>query len=226
MKKALLTSALLSLCLLLTSCDASPLDYIYSVLGVDNTDYYGEEVINILDTDDETVKKLAESAVILASGEEIVTFESFKHVKEEYFDTVLDYLAGKYYARYSADTEMMELFSENYPELTVSTLIPQEDYENTVYTFFGGGRKALITSSARYTYLDKIDAFMLVGTLDSPDVTCRAVYAEETEHTYRIIASFFENGDTSEEYEIVFMKRESGEPYIYRVTESNRIIAG
>lgn len=226
MKKISLIATALALSLLLCSCDVSPLDYIYSILGIDNTDYYAEEVISLPDADSIEIKRLAETARILAYGDEIITFDNFGSVKEKYLDIVLNYLGGEFYAKYSADTEMMDKLSEFYPELTVNTLIPRDDYENTVYTYFGGSRRAAVASSTTYSYLDKIDAFLLTGTVDQPEVSCHVVYAEETEHTYRLDLYFFEGGERSKDYEVVFMKRESGEAYIYRVSESNIIIAG
>lgn len=224
MKKITVTVLLLCFCLCLCGCSGGLSDYVYSLLGIDNTDYSAEPVISQLELSSPEVSELSSCACILCWGDEIICFDDFSSVASDYVDIVLNYLAGTYYSKYSADEELMNEFSKYYPELSVNTLIPQKDYENAVYTAFGGKKKAVNGSTASYTYLDKIDAYLLTSRLDASNVTCVVYEASETEHTYRITAAFFENGETSAKYDILFLKREKGSAYMLSVKLSSKII--
>ncbi|MBQ7700336.1 MAG: hypothetical protein IJT49_08360 [Clostridia bacterium] len=209
----------------LCSCQSSIYDNICAVLGIDNTDYESEAVTAALPIDDENVRFLSSAAKIVCFGDDIITFDSFSDVSGDYVDVVLNYLTGTFYSKYSADKNMMEKFSSKYPELNINTLIPCSDYENTVYTYFGGKRKATVKSTAMYSYLDKIDAFVLVGQVPGYSIDCTVHEAEETEHTYRLTVSFIKNGASAGVYEIIFVKRESGDPYIWRLHTSSKVYA-
>ena len=137
--------------LFLCSCHNKIYDDICAVFGIDNTDYAGEEIIADLPLDDENVRFLSSAAKIVCFGDGVITFDSFSDVAADYVDVVLNYLSGTYYSKYSADKSMMEKFSKAYPELSINALIPLSDYENTVYTYFGGKRKATVRSTAMYS---------------------------------------------------------------------------
>lgn len=222
MKKVIIY-ILLAGTLLLCSCQSSVYDKVCAVFGIDNTDYAGEDVIAVLSADDETVRSLSLFSKIVCFGESVITFDSFADVSGDYIDVVLNYLTGTFYSRYSADKNMMEKFSRAYPELNINTLIPLSDYENTVYTYFGGKRKATVRSTAMYSYLDKIDAFVLVGQTSDCDIDCTVHEATETEHTYRLTASFIKNNASFGVYDMIFLKRESGDPYIWRISASSKV---
>ncbi|MBQ3869955.1 MAG: hypothetical protein II777_05345 [Clostridia bacterium] len=196
---------------------------INSILGVDDHDYAAEEAIGKPDLQGDAVKALSETAKALAYGAEIIPFSSFADVSDAYIDVVLNYLSSAYYSKYSSDRALLERFSEEYPELSLSLLIPAGDYENTVYRFFGGNKKAAVKSTAMYSYLGKIDAFMLVGQTPVSDVSVRALSAEETENTYRLSVSFSRDGRNSDVYEIIFRKRGEDEAYIWRFVKSNKV---
>ncbi|MBO4422642.1 MAG: hypothetical protein J5879_04345 [Clostridia bacterium] len=224
MKKT--TALILALCcLLLCSCGGDVMKSVYGIFGIDNTDYSAEETTAVLDTEDETVKALAATACIVCHGDRIVPFDSFSDKAGDYIDIVLNYLVGTFYSRYSADKEMMDRFSREYPELNVNALIPLSDYESTVYSCFGGTRKATVKSTAMYSYLDKINAFVLVGHTPENSIEYTVHEAEETENTYRLVISFKKNGTDAGTYDFVFRKRESGDPYIWRLTASSKIYA-
>ena len=219
-------SILLCALFLLCSCQGGFTDAVCRILGIDNTDYAAEKADITLDLSDETAEKLAKMSVIICYGDNIETFDSFAEKANEYVDITLNYLAGNYYSRYSADKAMMERFSKEYPELNMNALIPLNDYENTVYTYFGGGRKATVKSTALYSYLDKINAFVLVGQTPDYDIEYTLHSAEETENTYRITVSFTRNNVSAGTYDIIFLKREGGDPYIWRVSVSSKIYSG
>ena len=223
MKK--LTIFILIICtLFLCSCQ-SLYDGICGLFGIDNTDYSAEEAVAVLQTDDEYVRSLADCAKILFYGDRTITFDSFADVASDYVDIVLNYLTGTFYSKYSADKAMMEKFSKEYPELNINALIPCSDYENTVYTYFGGKRKATVKTTAMYSYLEKIDAFVLVGQTAGCDVEYTVHEAKETENTYRLTVSFIKNSTSAGIYEIIFLKRENGDPYIWRFCTSSKVYA-
>ena len=195
---------------------------LYSALGIDKKDYSKEAVTAVLSDDDQMIGKLAQSACIVCFGDSIITFDSFRDCADEYINVVLNYLAGTFYSRYSADRDMMEKFSREYPELNINALIPVKDYESTVSPYVGGTRKASVRSPAMYTYLDRIDAFILVGR--TPDITadCTVHEAEETENTYRLTVTFTKNNVSAGTYDVIFRKREDGDPYIWRLSASSK----
>lgn len=209
--------------LFLCSCQSSIYDGICELFGIDNTDYASEEASAVLSVDDDTVRSLADSAKIVCFTDTIITFDSFSDAASDYVDVVLNYLSGTFYSKYSANKSMMDKFSAEYPELNVSALIPVSDYENTVYTYFGGKRKAIVKSTAMYSYLNKIDAFILVGQIPEHNIEYTVFEATETENTYRLTVSFTKNGTSAGIYDIIFIKRESGEPYIWRLNVSNKV---
>lgn len=217
MKKIILF-ILIIITLFLCSCDG-----LYKALGIDKNDYSKEAVTAVLATDDELTDKLARSACIVCYGDGIVAFDSFQDKADKYIDTVLNYLVGTFYTRYSADRDMMEKFSAAYPELNINALIPVKDYENTVYAHFGGTRKAVVRSTAMYTYLDKIDAFILVGKAPDQTVDYTVREAGETENTYRLTLTFRRGGVSAGTYDVIFRKRSEGDPYIWRLSVSSKV---
>ena len=224
MKKIIVIILILNT-LLLCSCQKSIYDTVCGWFGIDNTDYAAEEATAVLQADDETVRFLADFSKIVCFSDRIITFDSFADVSGDYINVVLNYLTSTFYSKYSADKNMMEKFSEAYPELNINTLIPLSDYENTVYTYFGGKRKAAVKSTAMYSYLDKISAFILIGHTPEYDIDCTVHEAEETENTYRLTVSFTKNNVSAGVYEIVFLKREGGDPYIWRIRTSSKVFS-
>ena len=144
--------------LLLCSCQDGIYDGVCRILGIDNTDYSAEAVVSAIAIDDEVAVTLAKMSCLVCYGDNIITFDNFSDKAADYVDITLNYLASTFYSRYSADKEMLTKFSTEYPELNVNALIPLSDYENTVYTYFGGTRKATVKSTAMYSYLEKINA--------------------------------------------------------------------
>ena len=211
--------------LFLCSCQGGFYDTVCRVLGIDNTDYSAEEVISALANDEEIAVSLANTASIVCCGDNIITFDSFSDVSSDYVDITLNYLAGTFYSRYSADKDLLTKFSTEYPELNVNALIPLSDYENTVYTYFGGNRKATVKSTAMYSYLDKIDAFVLVGQTPDYDIQYIIHEVSETENTYRLTVTFIKNNVRAGPYDIIFKKRDDGEPYIWRLSTSSKVYA-
>lgn len=225
MKKTVIIIICIASLMLLCSCESAFMKSVYAVLGIDDHDYEGEAVINTPDLQSDEVKALSDTAKILAYGKDVLPFDSFSDEADGYVDIVLDYLASVFYSKYSSDKDLLERFSEDYPELNLSLLIPRSDYENTVYRCFGGSKKAVVRSTAMFSYLAKTDAFMLVGQIPVSDASVRVMTAEETENTYRLSVSFSRDGQNTGIYDLIFRKRAEGEPYIWRVTKTNKVFS-
>ncbi len=214
----------ISLILIFSSCA----DGISGLFGVDNADYSNESAIKTHETESEISQQLESVCSVLTFGTgDIVCFSSFKDVWQQYSDTVLCYLAGTYFEKYSADDEMFTLLAENYPELSVNTLIPASDFENTVYRLFGGSTHMKHKSTSRFSYLDKISAYISTGKTAAEYTDVRILSLVETQNTYRAVVRFSQNGFAfPSDYSIIFRKRADGEiPYIYSVNESESVTA-
>ena len=216
---------LIFLTLLLCSCRGSFYDGVCRILGIDNTDYSAEAVVSAIAVDDELAVSLANASRIVCYTDTVITFDSFSDKAADYVDVTLNYLASTFYSRYSADKEMLTKFSTEYPELNVNALIPLSDYENTVYTYFGGTRKATVRSTAMYSYLEKINAFVLVGQTPDYDIEYIIHEVSETENTYRLTVSFIRNNTFAGTYDFIFRKRDGGDPYIWRLSVSPKVYA-
>ena len=223
MKKTIVSIICILALLFLSSCESGFAKSVRSMLGIDDHDYASEPVVDTPDRQSDTIKNLADTAKILAYSRNIIPFVSFSDAADGYVDAVLNYLATVYYTKYSSNKALLQRFSEDYPDLSLSILIPREDYENTVYRFFGGSRKAVVKSTAIYSYLPKTDAFMLVGQVPVSDVSVRVLSAEETENTYRLSVNFSRDGQNTDVYDLIFRKRGEDDAYIWRVTKSSKV---
>lgn len=217
-KRILLSVISVFLCALLCSCA--------DFLGIDDTDYAAESVVSELEIDSEislSLKRICDVLTFSRGG--IVCFDKWQDVSDEYTDIVLDYLAGTYFEKYSANGEMFDLLAEKYPELTINTVVSAEDLSNTVYEFFGGDIHLKHKDTTHFTYLDKINAYILSGKLVFEYTTSEILYLDETENTYRATVRFSQNGKSfDDDYLIIFKKRdEDRAPYIYSVSVSNTV---
>ncbi len=197
-----------------------------SVFGVDNTDYSLESAVDTLQVQSDTAQSLCELCRILTFSQNgIVCFEKFQKQYPLYSNIVLDYLAGTYFDQYSADDKMFSRLAEEYPELSINTLIPAEDLSAAVYTFFGGEVHVKHKSTSRYSYLDKINAYILTGKLSHTYVDIEMLSLYETENTYKATVRFTENDEkSSKDYLVIFKKRnDNASPYIYSVQEAGNI---
>lgn len=206
------------LCVMMCSCS--------DILGIDNSDYAMESALNTHSPDSdisETLKKIC--TVLTFCPAQTVCFDTWQDVSAEYVDIVLEYLAGTYFEKYSANGKMFDLLAEKYPELTINTLIPAEDLSNTVYEFFGGDIHIKHKDTAQFTYLDKINAYILTGRLSFDYTAVQMIHIEETDNTYRATVRFSRNGTSFDnDYSIIFRKRDDGRaPYIHSVNVSNTV---
>ncbi len=182
------------------------------------SDKYAEQQVEGIVTDEEILQTLVSVCECIGYTDEIVCFEEWDDVSESYSKILLDYLSSKYYEKYSANNELFASLAEHYPTLSVNTVIPEADYENSVYRCFGGYRRVEHVTLPEYSYLPKINAYLAIGEKYSERVECTAVFCEETKDTYRFRARYENRG----EYLIVLVKRDEGEPYIISVSKCSQ----
>ncbi len=166
-------------------------------------------------TDEEVLADILSVCECIGYTDSIVCFDDWDDVADSYSQIMLDYLSAKYYAKYSANKQLFSALAEHYPTLSVNTMIPAEDYENSVYTCFGGYERVKHYSLNRYAYLDKINAYLAIGERYEKNTVCTIISCAETKDTYRAVVSY-EGFDGR--YDILLIKRDSGVPYILKVS--------
>jgi len=211
MKKTVAAIVVL-LSLFLTSCSLG--DAFLSAIGFDTYDYEGEEVKAVLDADSEEVKTLSEMIKMLSvNNPTLPEFSSSGEAVDECRDAILNYMLCTGFAKYMGNVELIEMAQEKYPELRLMTVIPAEDFENFVYTYFGGNAKVSHRDSELFTYLDKAEAYTAVTVPIESEITVNFVKCEKTEKTYRFSFSCTLGEVTSPVYDALIVNRSDGSSY-------------
>ncbi|MBQ6892570.1 MAG: hypothetical protein IJN48_00040 [Clostridia bacterium] len=188
---------------------------VYDILGIDTHDYTSETSIAMLDSDSEVAKELLDIVPMMVQNSPYLSeFDTPSEAAELYRDSILCFILARNFAKYNANTELIEETREQYPTYELTTVIPALDFESTVYRYFGGTASVSNSSTKLFTYLDKVDAYVSVGIgVDSnADVEITELY--ETENTYVCTFKCTMNNETSPLYRILLMKRDDGTFYI------------
>ena len=199
---------------LLVSCVAGPNAlWIRGLFGLDVNDYFAEEPQRQLQPDGTVAAILTNMVTILVSDSIYLTpFSGTSEAVRIYRDAILNDMLRDDYSRYTGNREALDAVERAYPYLSAATLISKNDFENVVYRYFGG-----TTVSHRGT---EVFSFLSrAGYYTSPmqaqectvDVNILSLY--ETEHTYRMQFVLTANGDASNVYTAVFVKRTDGSCY-------------
>ncbi len=216
-------AALALLSCLLTSCGSAGgalYNNVMSFLGFDMNDYESEPATRILTADDEECAEMLRIIDMLTlDSVRLVPFETPREAAAGNRDAILNYMLNNGYAAYSGNSELLERAAEEYPQYSITTLIPEADLESTVYKCFGGDASVRHGNSVRYTYLSRVSAYTTTGLPLATTVTVTLSNICETEHTYRV--SFTVTGtegeggaEVSENYTAMFMKREDETIYM------------
>lgn len=206
---------LTALCTALLFCVALGACTFYDVLGIDTHDYAAEEKIADLPLDGEIARTVTEQIPLMVQGTPYLTpFSTPAQAASLYRDSILCCILAGNYAKYNANTELIEAAKAYYPAYEIQTLIPAVDFESTVYRCFGGTASVDNASTKLFTYLAKVDAYVSVGIGVDTDaeITLTALY--ETENTYVCIFYNTMNGVRSDTYRLLLMKREDGSFYM------------
>ena len=198
----------------LVSCMAGPNAlWIRGLFGLDTNDYFSEAPLRQLQPDGATAALLTNMVTIIVSDNiHLSSFSGTGEAVRLYRDEILNDMLRDDYSRYTGNRQALDKVSAAYPYLSASTLISKEDFENVVFRFFGGTSVSHKKGDA-FSYLSR------AGYYTSP-MQARACSAEvavielyETEHTYRMQFTLTANGETSDVYTAVFVKRTDGSCY-------------
>lgn len=202
----------------LTSCGLS--DSFLASLGFDLHDYAGETVITQLDAGSEAASKLIGMIGMLTSETPNLTkFTSPREAVSLYRDSILTSMLSANFARYSCDDDRMHRAVEAYPRMEITVLIPAEEFENTVYTNFGGSDKIAHADGLLFTYLDKVSAYTCVTAPTPAKAEIEVVSLGETENTYKLKFRVHSGEQISPVYSALAIKREDGTVYIKTIEE-------
>lgn len=213
MKKAI--ALFFTVCLsvsILSSCAAK--DMFLKLLGFDTYDYEGEDVIETLDPDSEEVLSLCDMMKTLSVASlYLPEFDNAADALETCRDSILNYMLCTSFSKYSGNTELIEATQKYYPTLEIITVIPAEDFENFVYTYFGSNVKISHKSSKLFLYLAKADAYTAVSIPLESSVVTEVKLCEKTERTYRLTFRNTLGTVQSPEYYAFIIRREDGSCY-------------
>lgn len=217
MKKTRLTALMLSL-MLLTSCG------ILDKLGFDTYDYMSESVTMTHKSDSEIAGVLEDVLnVLITDSPGLVTFESMGDAIKAYRDAVLDHMLETGYSRYSGNTELIGKAAEAYPEYSITQIIPEDEFEATMYRYFGGDVMITHKDGSRFRYLEKVGAYAatvpLSGSGYQPEITA----VSETEKTYRVWFCVTSENVRSDDYFALIIKRDDGTLYIKKLLPASEI---
>lgn len=199
---------------LLVSCMAGPNAlWIRGLFGLDVNDYLKEIPLRQLQPDGATAAMLTNMVTILVcDGIQLAPFAGTAEAVRLYRDAILNDMLRDDYSRYTGNRSSLDDVARAYPYLSAATLISKAEFENVVFRFFGGTTVSHKSGDA-FSYLSR------AGYYTSPvqareceaDVSILELY--ETEHTYRMQFTLTANGETSDIYTAVFVKRNDGSCY-------------
>ena len=214
-RRGRLALLLLFSALFLVSCVAgSNVLWIRGFLGIDLMDYRAEAVEETLPVDGALSDSLCATVDLLAVNstrlEPVSKSSSLIHF---YRDELLNHLLRERYSRYTGDADAMEAVQRDYPNMTVSVLIPAADLENLAQSYFGV-QNIRHGDGELFTYLEKSGyyTFSMKAWEDSVTVIPEAI--EETHHTYRLHFHLQKGEEISRGYVAIFVKRDDGSAYL------------
>ena len=218
MKRAAI-ALIIACAILLSSCSLS--DALLSAMGFDTYDYEAEPVEEILPNDSDEVLKLCEMIKILSVNNPVLPeFTSSSDAVKSCRDSILNYMLCTGFAKYMGNVDLIEKAEEKYPELRLITVIPAEDFENCVYTYFGGNAKVSNKSSELFTYLEKAEAYTAVTVPIESEINVDVIKCEKTERTYRMKFKCSLGDVTSPLYNALIVNRSDGSSYFKSVQVS------
>ena len=213
-----LTVALIAVLLcsvLLVSCMATAnVVWVRGLLGFDVTDYEHEAAVSELAVDGEESETLCDMVRILSSerGTRLDAFSTTSEAVSLYRDAILGYMHRENYSRYTGNRGELEKAAGAYPQMQLSTLIPEGEFENTVFRYFGGV-SVKNKSGTLYSYLNRAGCYTAPMQARQIDAEIEVSSLVETEHTFRMQFRLADGEEHSDEYTAVFLKRDDGSCY-------------
>lgn len=221
MKKRLLL-LLPALCVLLTSCA------LLDRLGFDTYDYMSEPVLRSVPEDGEEAAQLADLlGILITDSEQLPTFEHMGDAIREYRDAVLTSMLKASYMKYSGNTALIRKAEQAYPEYHITQIIPEGEFEATMYRCFGGDVKITHKSGERFYYLPKVNAYISPVMPEDSGLRIHIITVDETARTWRVRFRVLPEGgkatrDTVTYFALV-IKREDGTLYIKKLLTAENV---
>ena len=220
-------SAFLALVLLLGSLTSCGL---LDRLGFDTYDYMSESVIRTHDATGETAVLLEELLMVLVTDSSVLpTFERMGDAITFYRDAVLEELLAGNYAKYSGNSKLIERAMKVYPEYQITQVIPELEFEATMYRCFGGDVMITHRDGNKFRYLSGVGVYIPMLSVTDSGYTAKITAISETEKTYRVRFRVQSEPDEtgsiieSDEYFALVIKREDGTLYIKKLLPGNDV---
>ncbi len=186
-----------------------------TALGFDMNNYESEPMTRFVPSDDEVCGEIERIIGMLTVDSARVTpFETPREASSGNRDAILNYMLNFGYAAYNGNSELLAEAAEAYPQYNITTLIPEGDFESTVYRYFGGDASVIHEDSVRYKYLPRVRAYTTTGQPLTVTVEIELSSCIETEHTYRVSFTLTDGSGGSASYSAMMMKREDGTMYM------------
>ncbi len=220
-KLGTLVMLLLLTTVFLVSCMAgsNPL-WIREVLGVDVAHYNSEPTVTELPADGEQAAALCDMVESLCDNSlRLTPFRTASQAVNAYRDELLNDMLRNNYLRYTGSVQTLSATNSVYSPAVISTLIPAEDFEETVYRYFGG-TSVRHKNGAVFRYLDGAEGYTAPIQAWNVSVTVNVSALAETQNTYRMTFSLCDGDERSAAYTAVFLKREGGACCFYSLQEA------
>ena len=99
-------------------------------------------------------------------------------------------------------------------------MIPADDFEATMYEYFGGSVKIVHRDGTFFKYLKKVEAYISSIVPDDSGIVPEILSVDETAKTYRVRFRCTAEDGTEKEYFALIIKREDGTHYFKKLTVS------
>lgn len=204
--------------LMLTSCG------LVDKLGFDTYDYMSEEITQIHEPDSDKAAELEDLLdILITDSPQLTTFESMGDAIKAYRDAVLSYMLETGYSKYSGNTELINKAAKDYPGYNITQIIPESEFETTMYRCFGGSVKITHADGVKFKYLSGVGAYISSIAPEDSGYMPEISYLAETEKTYRIRFCVVSEEIKSDEYFALVIKREDGTLYIKKLLNSSDV---
>jgi hypothetical protein len=199
---------------LLVSCMAGPNAlWIRGIFGLDVNDYFSEAPLRQLQPDGAAAALLRNMVTIIVSDSiHLSPFSGTGEAVRIYRDAILNDMLRDDYSRYTGNRQAVDAVERAYPYLSAATLIAKNDFENVVFRYFGGTSVSHKSGDA-FSYLSRAGYY--TSPMQARECVAQIEILElyETEHTYRMQFILTANGESSDVYTAVFVKRDDGSCY-------------
>ncbi len=218
-KRVILAVSLILSVMFLSSCSLG--DALLSAMGFDTYDYENEPVKETLTADSEEALKISEMIKLLTVNNPVLPeFDSPGEAVDGCRDAILNYMLCTGFAKYMGNTELIEKTEEEYPELRFITVIPCKDFEDCVYTYFGGNAKVSHRTSELFVYLEKSEAYTAVTVPVESRIRVNVISCEKTDKTCRMTFTCSLGDITSPVYRALVVNRSDGSSYFKSLQKS------